>query len=452
MSIHYELWRDAVAYEHTSQPVAGLFTTTVPECQLDPALTALVKNTGGDPIDAQSGAGVVSYDVTKDVVIVDGTQGAAPSFFSAYIQIETANGLRVLRRLEVTLFAVAYSETEIVKEYPYAGTEKILLSDVLSWATPSGVAPTELTVLPAVYVEASTDTFVEYVSEGIVVADGEITVEAAAQAYRELFLLYSHVSGLVLAFKIPLKITECAFTAYETATPIEIDWDVADFRGSEYYTDQQISELFPASITQCRVRRLTLEGSGADIVTYDDSKDQLLVDRTLKSGNYEVDIVAETNSGITARYPVSLKMRVHVGEPPKFVEELESPFLVAVDQLSQLKGESPVLEYASPLITDLEGDAITLAFTVPEALPAVSIAFVEDHFLCTIDTALITEELAGTHEVLIDMLDDGPAPKEASTVAWTLEIEFTAASADASDLSPEEAEALQAELDALAAE
>lgn len=135
-------------------------------------------------------------------------------------------------------------------------------------------------------------------------------------------------------------------------------------------------------------------------------------------------------------------MKVHVNEAPAFVEELQSPFLVEVDQKDQLQGLSPIISYESPLITDLEQDNIELKITVPEILKeAASFVQLEDHFICSIDTELINIGLVGTHEILIDMQDDGLAPKFLSTVTWTLQVSFNEASHD--DLSPEEMEKLQ---------
>lgn len=70
------------------------------------------------------------------------------------------------------------------------------------------------------------------------------------------------------------------------------------------------------------------------------------------------------------------------------------------------------MEYKSPLITDLEQDLIALEFIVPELLEAVSITLEVDHFVCKIDTSLVNEEYAGSHEIQIHMIDDGAAPKE----------------------------------------
>ena len=132
-------------------------------------------------------------------------------------------------------------------------------------------------------------------------------------------------------------------------------------------------------------------------------------------------------------------MKMHVGEPPEFVEELVSPFMIVVDQMNQLLNLNEIIEYKSPLITDLEQDTIALQFTVPEQLEAVTVSFEGDHFVCKIDTALVIEENAGAHEIQIHMLDDGAAPKEVSTISWILQIDYLGASLDMSELSEEEA-------------
>ena len=121
VKLYVELYRDAVPTEHTSQPIDQLFISSVTECQHSKTNVTLVKNSNSDPQDSESGLGIVSYDSTNDILIVDATD-SDPSVYSSFIQIITANGMIALRKVEVTTFKVAYSQTEIVREYPYAGT------------------------------------------------------------------------------------------------------------------------------------------------------------------------------------------------------------------------------------------------------------------------------------------------------------------------------------------
>ena len=117
--------------------------------------------------------------------------------------------------------------------------------------------------------EGASGSFIELISSKIYVESDAINMKIDSQEYNVLFLLFQ-VDTVILDFKMPVKITQCSFISNETATPIEIEMDVAEFRGSEYFEGQLISELFKSSINQCRVKSITLDGSGADIVTYDE--------------------------------------------------------------------------------------------------------------------------------------------------------------------------------------
>lgn len=118
-------------------------------------------------------------------------------------------------------------------------------------------------------------------------------------------------------------------------------------------------------------------------------------------------------------YPIRLTMKPYFNPAPVFAEEPAEPLYLfsELDELAMREGRVETKTIVSPKVIDNEGDLIYFEFSGFEACPAITCEgfgaedeTIIDHFKCNLNERYITKDCNGTHNIVVNFLDESVDP------------------------------------------